>query len=190
MSANSSLEAALATAIEELDGASIPYMLIGGLALSAWALPRATLDVDLTLWVTAESRDRVCDFLSARFTARVARPREFVRKTGVLPAATDEGVRLDFIFAAFPFERTMIERAPLRQIGRVAVRVARLEDLILLKLPSPRPRDQEDVRLILSTYKNTLEWDYLLSAADLLAETLDQPALAARLREYQPPAHG
>jgi hypothetical protein len=48
MSANSSLEAALATAIEELDGASIPYMPIGGLAVSAWALPRATLDVDLT----------------------------------------------------------------------------------------------------------------------------------------------
>lgn len=84
----------------------------------------------------------------------------------------------------------MIERAPLRKIGSVAVRVARLEDLILLKLRSPRPRDQEDVRLILSTYKNTLEWDYLLSAADLLAETLDQPALAAKLREHQPPAHG
>ena len=40
MSANSSLEAALSAAIKELNGASIPYMLIGGFALSAWALPR------------------------------------------------------------------------------------------------------------------------------------------------------
>ena len=189
MSANSSLEAALATAIEELDGASIPYMLIGGLALSAWALPRATLDVDLTLWVAAEDRDRVWDFLSARYVARMADAREFIRKTGVLRATTREGVRLDFIFAAFPFERTMIERAPVRHIGNVAVRVARLEDLIRLKLPSPRPRDQEDVRLILGTYKNELEWDYLLTTADLLAETLDQPTLAAKLRECQPPKH-
>jgi len=69
----------------------------------------------------------------------------------------------------------------------VAVRVARLEDLILLKLPSPRPRDQEDVRVILNAYRGSLNWDYLLAVADLLAETLAQPALAATLRGYQPP---
>ncbi len=66
MSANSSLEAALSAAIEELNGASIPYMLIGGLALSAWALPRATLDIDLTLWVSADDLDRVCAHLCSR----------------------------------------------------------------------------------------------------------------------------
>src|ERR1700719_1881432 len=38
------------TTIDELNTASIPYMLIGGLALSAWGLPRATLDIGLTLW--------------------------------------------------------------------------------------------------------------------------------------------
>ena len=148
MSANSSLEAALATAIEELTGASIPYMLIGGLALSAWALPRATLDIDLTLWVSADDLDRVCAHLCSRYTSRVADPNNFVHKTRVLPVVTDGGVRLDFLFAAFPFEQRMIHHAPLRDVGSVAVRVVSLEDLILLKLPSPRPRDQEDVRVI------------------------------------------
>ena len=190
MSANSSLEAALAATIEELNGANIPYMLIGGLALSAWALPRATLDIDLTLWVSANDLDSVCDFLCARYTPRVPDVKKFVGKTRVLPAATHEGVRVDFIFAAFPFEKIMIEQASLRQIGSVAVRAARLEDLILLKLPSPRPRDQEDVRLILTAYKDALDWDYLLSTADLLAETLDQPVIAATLRAHRPGTHG
>jgi predicted nucleotidyltransferase len=187
MSANSSLEAALGAAVEELNGASIPYMLIGGLALAAWALPRATLDIDLTLWVSADDLGRVCAYLCSRYTARVADPNEFVRKTRVLPVVTDGGVRVDFLFAAFPFEQTMIDRAPLRDVGGVAVRVARLEDLILLKLPSPRPRDQEDVRVILNAYRSSLDWDYRFSVADLLAETLAQPAIAATLREHQPP---
>ena len=129
-----------------------------------------------------------CVLTSVRVnTSRVADPNNFVRKTRVLPVVTDGGVRLDFLFAAFPFEQRMIYRAPLRDVGSVTVRVATLEDLILLKLPSPRPRDQEDVRVILNTYQNSLEWDYLLCVGDLPAETLDQPAIAAALREHRPP---
>lgn len=187
MSANSSLEAALGAAIEDLNRASIPYMLIGGLALSAWALPRATLDIDLSLWVSADNLDSVCAHLCSLYHSRVADPREFVMRTRVLPVTAHGGVRLDFLFAAFPFERTMIDFAPLREVGSVAVRVARLEDLILLKLPSARPRDQEDVRVILNAYRDSLNWGYLLAVADLLSETLAQPALAATLRGYQPP---
>lgn len=187
MSANSSLEAALGAAIEDLNRASIPYMLIGGLALAAWALPRATLDIDLSLWVSADDLDRVCAHLCSLYRCRVADPSAFIRKTRVLPVVAHGGVRLDFLFAAFPFERTMIDLAPLREVGSVAVRVARLEDLVLLKLPSARPRDQDDVRVILNAYRGILDWDYLLSVADLLSETLAQPALAATLRGYQPP---
>ena len=80
----------------------------------------------------------------------------------------------------------MVERAPLRQLGDVMVRVATLEDLILLKLPSSRVRDQDDVRLILGAHGKRLEWDYLLSVADSLAEALGQPELGAFLREHRP----
>jgi predicted nucleotidyltransferase len=187
MSANASLESALAQTIDELDAASIPYMLIGGLALSAWGLPRATLDIDLTLWVPGDNLDRVCDSLCARYHPRVADPRKFVGKTRVLPVTTNTGVRIDFLFAAFAFEKEMMERAPLRQLGGVTVRVATLEDLILLKLPSSRGRDQEDVRLILGAHGEHLQWDYLLSVADSLAEALGQPELGPFLREHRRP---
>jgi nucleotidyltransferase AbiEii toxin of type IV toxin-antitoxin system len=185
MSANSNLETALRQAADELDAASIPYMLIGGLALSAWALPRATIDIDLTLWVDAEDLDEVCLRLCTVYIPRPEKPAEFVRKTRVLPVTTTEGIRLDFLFAAFPFEKTMLDRAVVRPIGSASIRVASREDLILLKLPSPRPRDQEDVRLLLETYRGELDWDYLLSVATLLGEALDQPQLAATLEKYR-----
>jgi len=138
-------------------------------------LPRATLDIGLTLWVPGDNLDRVCGSLCARYHPRVADPRKFVGKTRVLSVTTNTGVRIDFLFAAFAFEKEMVERAPLRQLGGVTVRVATLEDLILLKLPSSRGRDQEDVRLILGAHGERLQWDYLLSVADSLAEALDQP---------------
>jgi hypothetical protein len=75
-------------------------MLIGGLALSAWAIPRATLDIDLTLWVSAEDMDRVCTRLASTFLSRASHPGEFVRQTRVLPVSTASGTRIDFIFAA------------------------------------------------------------------------------------------
>jgi predicted nucleotidyltransferase len=187
MSANASLESALARSIDELNAASIPYMLIGGLALSAWGLPRATLDIDLTLWVPSDDLDRVCGTLCSRYEPRVADPRKFVDKSRVLPVTTNTGVRIDFLFAVFPFEKEMVERAVLRQLGDVTVRVATLEDLILLKLPSSRTRDQDDVRLILGAHGKGLEWDYLLSVSDSLAEALVQPELGAFLREHRPP---
>ena len=161
----------------------VTYMLIGGLALSAWALLRATLDIDLTLWVHADDFDEVCLHLASRYSARTNNPLVFARKMRVLPVANGAGVRLDFLFAAYPFEKVMIDRAAVRRLGSVDVRVASLEDLILLKLPSARSKDREDVRLLLESYGRQLDWEYLLSVADLLAEALDEPALASGLRD-------
>ena len=158
-------------------------MLIGGLALSAWALPRATLDIDLTLWVPADDFDRVCLHLASRYHPRTGDPVRFARKMRVLPVANDAGVRLDFLFAAYLFEEVMINRAVLRRLGSVDVRVASLEDLILLKLPSDRGKDREDVRVILEAFGGQLDWTYLLAVADLLAETLEQPDLVSVLRQ-------
>jgi predicted nucleotidyltransferase len=182
MSENGSLESALAQAVKDLAGQGIPYMLIGGLALSAWDLPRATLDVDLTLWVDAEDFERVCLELSSRYRPRIGDPMGFATKTRVLPVANDAGVRLDFLFAAYPFEKVMVDRAVLRRLGAVEVRAASLEDLILLKIPSDRAKDREDVRVILEAFGDRLDWGYLLPVADLLAESLERPEISSLLR--------
>ena len=121
MNDHSRLEEALNEAVSELEAASIPYMLIGGLALAAWKLSRSTLDVDLTLWVDSDALKAVVDRLTARFPARVSDPINFVNRTRVLPVATVAGVRLDYIFAAFPFERTMLSRAVVRELSLIHI---------------------------------------------------------------------
>ena len=51
--------------------------------------------------------------------------------------------------------------------------------------PSPRPRDRQDIHLILNTYGPELDWEYLLSIANLLAAALDQPEIGAFLRAHR-----
>ena len=50
-----SLEEALVEITAFCDELSIPYMLIGGLAMAAWDEPRATLDVDVSVWIEPEN---------------------------------------------------------------------------------------------------------------------------------------
>jgi hypothetical protein len=52
------LEAALLEVSAILDELRIPYMLIGGLAVAQWEEPRATLDIDVTIWVEPERLEK------------------------------------------------------------------------------------------------------------------------------------
>lgn len=57
------LPAELARIVERLEAAGIPYALVGGLAVSIYAVPRATEDIDLLL--AREDLDRTVSELSA-----------------------------------------------------------------------------------------------------------------------------
>ena len=46
-----SLESALIAISRFLKQQNIPYMVIGGMANAIWGEPRATLDIDITIWV-------------------------------------------------------------------------------------------------------------------------------------------
>jgi len=80
----------------------------------------------------------------------------------------------------------MIDRAKVRRVGKIDVRVASLEDLIILKLPSPRSKDRDDIETILRTFRADLDWRYLLDCGDMLSESLEQPELASFLRSHRP----
>lgn len=140
----SALEEALDEIATALDRLAIPYMLIGGLAVSAWGEPRSTLDVDVTILAPEELPQTVAE-LCRVFKAAVSRPDDFVGSTRVLPLLSAQGIRIDALFAAFPFEREMIDRAQARPVGSRSIPIATVADLILLKVISPRDKDRHDV---------------------------------------------
>lgn len=123
------LEGALIDVASALESLSIPYTLIGGLAVSLWDEARATLDADVLIWVEPDCIDRTVANLQARLALDPRDPAAFVRDTRVLPARSSQGVRIDIVFGALPWEKEAIARAHSKEIAGRAVRVASVEDL-------------------------------------------------------------
>jgi hypothetical protein len=135
-----------------LDGAGIPYMVIGGQAVLLHGEPRLTRDIDVTLGIAATGLAKVRQAVEKTgLRPSVSDVESFVRRTNVLPL-TDEptAIRVDLIFSLTPYESEAIRRAVGVTFDRTTVRFAAAEDLIIHKLVAGRPRDLEDVGGVLA----------------------------------------
>jgi hypothetical protein len=179
----SAQEVALAELCSLLEEERLPYMLVGGQANAIWGEPRATLDIDVTLW--AEDRPDAVAALSKRFRVLVDDPAGFVRDTRVLPLESAGGVRIDVIFGLLPFEEEAIRRACPVRVGARDVRVCTPEDLILMKIISERPRDLDDARGVASRRFSELDLAYLEPRLHELAELLERPEVEARWADWK-----
>ncbi len=144
-------EELLARIAASLSGRNLPYMIIGGQAVLLYGEPRLTKDIDITLGVNI---DRLDDLLSIVKELSLAPLPEdvpsFVQKTLVLPVLErSTGIRVDFIFSFTPYETQAIGRARRIILSGQEVCFASLEDLILHKIFAGRPRDLEDVRILI-----------------------------------------
>ena len=136
-----SLERALIDLARVLSVNNIPYMIIGGMANAVWGEPRATIDIDATIWLDEEQKEPIVQMLSSHYHLLVHDPSTFVLDTNVLPMESKDGVRIDLIFGRLPYEKEAIERSVEIEIEGVSVRFCTPEDLILHKIISEREKD-------------------------------------------------
>jgi predicted nucleotidyltransferase len=144
-------EEILAGIARALDGAGLPYMVIGGQAVLRYGEPRLTKDIDITLGVGTEGLPRVEQVIrDLNLKLLVENPDAFVRRTFVLPAQDEaSGIRVDFVFSFSDYEKRAIARAASVEIKGTLVRFATLEDVVVHKVVAGRPRDLEDVKSII-----------------------------------------
>ncbi len=128
----------------------LPYMIIGGQAVLLYGEPRLTRDIDITLGIDTDQLDKllmVIKELSLKALPEDIKP--FVSRTMVLPAIDEgSGIRVDFIFSFTSYEAEAIKRARKISILGSEVCFASPEDVIIHKIFAGRPRDLEDVRII------------------------------------------
>ena len=142
--------AALIDTVRALEAASVPYALIGGLAVGIHAaVPRATIDVDVAAHLGSGREAAVNALERAGFT----KTGEF-RHSVNFRHVSGEPVQLAFD----PQFDAMIERADTFDIAGTRIAVVRKDDLIAMKQraaadparrKSKRLRDQGDVELLL-----------------------------------------
>lgn len=128
----------------------IPYMIIGGQALLLYGEPRLTKDIDITLGVGIEEIEKIKKVTKESNLIPLVRDiNAFVKKTFVLPAQDNTGIRVDFIFSQSSYERKAINRAVEVEIKNSKAKFASVEDFIIHKVISGRPRDIEDIKTVL-----------------------------------------
>ena len=171
------LEKALSELSGILDDEKVPYMVIGGTAVLLWGGTRSTQDIDVTVWVSDMDTPGVVARLIGRMKTRVSDPAGHVRANRVLPVDVPCGVPADIIFGLLPLEENAIKHAEIKMIVGKPVRVCRIQDLLIHKMLSSRPRDIEDMRFLITRYGKNLDKSYLDQEAGNLALELARPEI-------------
>jgi predicted nucleotidyltransferase len=87
-------------------------------------------------------------------------------------------VPIDVSCGALPFEQALIDRATPIGIGSFSVRVARPEDLLVMKAIANRPRDRADIESLLRQFPE-IDTAAARRTVQEFAEMLDSPELVA-----------
>ena len=130
-----------------LEAAGIRHALVGALALSAYGVNRASLDLDLfaadaaclkpDLWAELRSRDVAVEIRKGDLTDPLA---------GVVRFQAPGEIPVDVVVGKFAWQARLLERAE-RIGGTLVVRAA---DLVLLKLYAGGLQDAWDVQQLLA----------------------------------------
>jgi hypothetical protein len=139
-----------------LDQQSVPYMVIGGQAVLVHGEPRLTKDIDITVDLEPFNPEPLLRLVTQLgLKVLVSNPEAFLKETFVLPAIdTESGIRIDLICLLSQYEREAIQRGIRVPLGETTVNFIGLEDLVVHKIIAGRPRDIEDVRVILAKNKH------------------------------------
>jgi hypothetical protein len=151
---------------------------IGGIALQHWGEPRATRDVDASLFTGVGGEPPVIDVLLGAFPPRIADARGFALAKRVLLLRHPSGVDMDIALAALPYEDELIARAVVRRFAPGhSLRICSAEDLLVLKAFANRPRDRADAETIVQRQKGKLDWGAILERLTPLVELKEEPEI-------------
>ena len=173
---------ALKFVIAFLDENHIPYMVIGGLAISTWGETRATRDADFKISIDmplAEFRKLVFDHFPERPTnipLRMLSP--YVLHIWAMP-----DVAADLLVSVFDYERQAIQRAIEIEIEGVPTCVCKAEDLIIHKAIAERSKDWSDIEGILMRQRGKLDVDYIRDWLSQFSEALENPEILTRFNQ-------
>lgn len=163
-----------------LERTNIAYMVVGGIAVSIWVAPRATVDLDFVIGLNEEDLPSFIETAKREgliiFDPKPMQFRKMKLLRMFLQGKETELLMLDFIVTDSEFFGGSLKRAVVLPFEGVNIRIASPEDLILLKLLSGRGQDLVDVENIIRMRREVLDRKYLNFWSDRLSvfDTLNQ----------------
>lgn len=173
--------AVLKLVAERLESAGIAYMISGSVALSYYAMPRLTRDIDIVVELRVDDVERLTALFADDFYIDVDTIRDATRRHGMFNVIHYEYVmKVDFIVRKdTPYRQQEFLRRGARDIDGKTLWFVTAEDLLLSKLvwaaESRSAMQLHDVQNLITAVP-TLDWAYIehwaaeLTVAALLRE--------------------
>ena len=166
---------------KRLDGAGLPYMMTGSMAMAVYAVPRMTRDIDIVVEFQPKDAGKLAGLFERDCFVDVDAVRQAAVEQGMFNIIHKEWfIKVDFITRKDePYRKTEFERRRTIDVESIPVSVVAPEDLILSKLywakDSKSELQQRDVQQIIQISRD-LDWQYLNKwAADLeITELLEK----------------
>ena len=164
-----------------LEEAHIRYGVIGGFAVGALGVPRATMDLDLLIHAAdLPQLDEAMRRLGYKRRARTENVSHYAHPEARWGA-------IDCLHAMRKYTLAMLERAQSRPIfgGTRTIKVLQVEDVIGLKVqgmannPNRQGRERVDIEALMSVYRDRLDWNRIQEYYTIF----DMEAEAERLRK-------
>jgi predicted nucleotidyltransferase len=164
------------------DELNIPYVVMGGIAVRVYGIPRPTHDVDFTL---AIPRERLPELYAAVQAQGYTVP-GWIDQVAGMPLVKfrlyleGRGIDIDMFLAESRFQEQVLSRRRQARLDGLDVWLVSPEDLMLLKLLAGRPRDIADVGDVLYTQGQLDEaylrhWAQQLGILAQLEQALAEP---------------
>jgi hypothetical protein len=175
---NTELEA-LHAVLARLESAGIPYMLTGSVALSVYAEPRMTRDIDIVVELAPGDEQRVAQLFSPDYYISEEAVRSAIHEQRMFNVFDLERlVKIDFVVRKDDeYRRHEFGRRRQHPLGETNVWIASKEDLILSKLLWAAASGSEmqlgDVRKLLASGADEAylaQWAAKLGVTDLLQQ--------------------
>ena len=163
---------------EDFHKEGVRYALIGGFALGALGVPRATIDLDFI--VDSDDLNKIDRILKACGYNRVYESEDAAQY--ISDMAVFGGI--DFLLAHRSISRRMIEQALEKELFSRKLKVLRPEDVIGLKIQAlsndetRAAKEYLDIESLLGLYKKNLDWS-------LLEEYFTLFDLGSKYQEYR-----
>jgi hypothetical protein len=154
----------LTQAVADLTGLfeqmGLPYAVMGGFAVRAFGIPRATYDVDFTLAIDRTRLAELCQAVG-RLDYTVPEPylSGWIDQVKGLPLVKfrlyleSRGADIDVFLAESPYQEVVLDRRRREEVEGRSVWPVSPEDLVLLKLFAGRPRDIADIGDVMFTQR-------------------------------------
>jgi predicted nucleotidyltransferase len=171
----------LSNVAQKLENAGIAYMVSGSVAMSYYAQPRMTRDIDIVIELSLQDVEAFVALFQDGFYVDVEMIQDAIRQQRMFNLIHNEyAAKIDFVIRKeTPYRRKEFSRRRRVILAGMEVWLVEVEDLILSKLAWAKDSHSEfqlkDVRnLIISSQQ--LDWEYLkfwameLDISELLAE--------------------